>query len=323
MVSLFTEEIQDRQMSSSSQKIKGAVIGVGYLGNFHAQKIQNCADAELVGVFDQYQPQAEKIAQALKTKQFTDLNEVAAQVDFVTIAAATQAHYELAKFFLDKKIPVLVEKPIAATSAQGFELAELAEKNNVIFSVGHIERFNPAYDIVKQSAADTLYFEINRLAPFRVRGSDVSVLHDLMIHDLDLVQFLFKSQVASFTVFGHKMIKDTVDDVSVRLKLQSGTQITINNSRLNPTIVRNYRAVQNNRTIYVNTATAEGEILTPLQADPFHQVEKFQIPKADALQLEISHFVKAVKKEVPVSITAEEASQALRQVEKILSEIKN
>jgi len=310
-------------MSSSSQKIKGAVIGVGYLGNFHAQKIQNCADAELVGVFDQYQPQAEKIAQALKTKQFTDLNEVAAQVDFVTIAAATQAHYELAKFFLDKKIPVLVEKPIAATSAQGFELAELAEKNNVIFSVGHIERFNPAYDIVKQSAADTLYFEINRLAPFRVRGSDVSVLHDLMIHDLDLVQFLFKSQVASFTVFGHKMIKDTVDDVSVRLKLQSGTQITINNSRLNPTIVRNYRAVQNNRTIYVNTATAEGEILTPLQADPFHQVEKFQIPKADALQLEISHFVKAVKKEVPVSITAEEASQALRQVEKILSEIKN
>lgn len=310
-------------MSSSSQKLKGAVIGVGYLGHFHAQKIQNCIDAELIGVFDQYQPQAEKIAQSLKTKHFTDLNEVAAQVDFVTIAAATQAHYELAKFFLEKKIPVLVEKPIAATSAQGFELAELAEKNNVIFSVGHIERFNPAYDIVKQSATDTLYFEINRLAPFRVRGSDVSVLHDLMIHDLDLVQFLFNSPVASFTVFGHKMIKDTVDDVSVRLKLQSGVQVTINNSRLNPAIVRNYRAVQKNRTIYVNTATAEGEILVPTQVDPFHHVEKFQIPKADALQLEINHFVKAVKKEAPIAITAEEASQALRQVEKILSEIKS
>ena len=310
-------------MSSSSQKLKGAVIGVGYLGNFHAQKIQNCPEAELIGVFDQYQPQAEKIAQALKTKHFTDLGEVVAQVDFVTIAAATQAHYELAKFFLEKKVPVLVEKPIAATSAQGFELAELAEKNNVIFSVGHIERFNPAYDIIKQSAADTLYFEINRLAPFRVRGSDVSVLHDLMIHDLDLIQFLFKSQVASFTVFGHKMIKDTVDDVSVRLKLQSGVQVTINNSRLSPMIVRNYRAIQKNRTIYVNTATAEGEMLVPTQVDPFHQIEKFQIPKADALQLEMNHFVKAVKKEVSVSITGEEASQALRQVEKILSEIKN
>jgi len=309
-------------MSNSNAKLKGAVIGVGYLGHFHAQKIQNCPDAELVGVFDQFKPQSEKIADNLKVKSFSDLNDVVQAVDFVTIAAATQAHYDVAKFFLESKVPVLVEKPIAATSEQGFELVDLAHRNNVVFSVGHIERFNPAYDIIKQSASETLYFEINRLAPFRVRGSDVSVLHDLMIHDLDLIQFLFNSSIASFNVFGHKMIKDTVDDVSVRLKLQSGMQVTINNSRLNPTTIRNYRAVQKNRIIYVNTATAEGEILYPLSTDPYHRVEKFQVPKVDALQLEINHFVKAVKKEISVAITAEQASQALRQVEKILSEIK-
>lgn len=304
-------------------KLRGAVIGVGYLGNFHAQKIKASEQAVLVGVFDQFAPQAEKIAADLQVKAFKALEEIPSQVDFVTIAAATQAHYDLAEFFLKNKIPVLVEKPIAATSQQGFELAELAQKNNVIFSVGHIERFNPSYKIVKESATQTKYFEINRLAPFRARGADVSVLHDLMIHDIDLVQFLFRSEIKKFMVYGHKFIKDTVDDVSLRLQLESGLQVTINNSRLNPTIVRNYRAVQTDRTIFVNTATLEGEILTGRPQDPFYKTEKFAIEKVDALQLEVNHFVQAVKQEVPVAITGHEASLALQNIEKILAEIKS
>ena len=303
-------------------KLRGAVIGVGYLGNFHAQKINGSEHAILVGVFDQYAPQAEKVGNALGVKIFRTLEEIPSQVDFVTIAAATQAHYELAKFFLEKKVAVLVEKPIAATSKQGYELAALAKANGVVFSVGHIERFNPSFKIVKESAGDTKYFEINRLAPFRARGADVSVLHDLMIHDLDLVQYIFGSEIEKFMVYGHKFIKDTIDDVSVRLQLKSGVQVTINNSRLNPTIVRNYRAVQKDRTIFVNTATLEGEILTGDAADPFHKVEKFNIEKVDSLNLEINHFIRAVKKEVPVAITGEEASLALANIEKILAEIK-
>ncbi|MES2801041.1 MAG: Gfo/Idh/MocA family oxidoreductase [Bdellovibrionota bacterium] len=304
-------------------KLRGAVIGVGYLGNFHAQKVKGSEHATLVGVFDQYAPQADKIANDLGVKAFKNLEEIPAQVDFVTIAAATQAHYELAAFFLKNKIAVLVEKPIAATSQQGYELSALAKANGVVFSVGHIERFNPSYKIVKDSADKTKYFEINRLAPFRARGADVSVLHDLMIHDLDLVQYLFNSEIENFMVYGHKFIKDTIDDVSVRLRLKSGVQVTINNSRLNPTIVRNYRAVQTDRTIYVNTATLEGEILTSEPADPFYKTEKFNIEKVDSLNLEINHFIRAVKKEVPVAITGEEASLALANIEKILAEIKS
>ena len=303
------------------KKLRGGVVGVGYLGRFHAQKIQASQAANLVGVYDFHKPQAEKIAAELSVKAFQDLDEVTKNVDFVTIAAATQAHYDLALHFLNNKIQTLVEKPIAATSAQGFELANLAIKNNVVFSVGHIERFNPAYNIIKDSADQTTYFEINRLAPFRLRGADVSVLHDLMIHDLDLINFIFKSEVVSFEGQGSQFIQPTIDDASVRLILKSGLQVTINNSRIHPFISRNYRAIQKTRSIYLNTATLEGEILTALKDNPYHEVKLFNVEKVDALQLEINHFIDAVLQHKPVAITGEEASTALKMIETIIEKI--
>lgn len=305
-----------------SQKLRGAVIGVGYLGTFHAQKVAAHAGAELVAVFDHFPEQAQKVATSLKTQAVQNLEEIAKNVDFVTIAASTQAHYELAKFFLEKQIPVLVEKPIAATAAQGKQLSELADKNKVIFSVGHIERFNPAYNYLKENFNKTKYLEINRLAPFRVRGSDVSVLHDLMIHDLDLVNFIFKQKIKKHIISGNKLIRPTIDDVSLRLELESGTQVTIQNSRLSPQIIRNYRAIQSDCTLFVNTATLEGEFL---YSDPAHEslmrTEKVQIPKVDALALEIDHFISAVRKEKPVAITGFEATTALEQIENFIQEL--
>ena len=308
---------------SQGHKLKGAVIGVGYLGQFHAQKLHSNQDVDLCGVFDPHTEQASKVASQLGTKAYHQLSDVAKEVDFVTIAAATKAHYELAEYFLSQGKAVLVEKPIAATSEQGFKLAELADKKNLIFSVGHIERFNPAYQPIIDSASSTIYFEITRWAPFRMRGADVSVLHDLMIHDLDLIQYIFKSKVKSWMVSGHKIIQPTIDDVSVRLVLENNLQVTINNSRLHPEIVRHYRALQKDRTLFVNTANLEGQILTKSQQDPFFTVQKFQLSKVDALNLEICHFVKAVKKEVPVAISPFEACLALQTVEQINSELEN
>ncbi len=305
-----------------SQKLRGAVIGVGYLGTFHAQKVAAHPGAELVAVFDHFPEQAQKVAATLKTQAVQNLEEIAKSVDFVTIAASTQAHFELAKFFLDHKIPVLVEKPIAATATQGQQLSELADKNNVVFSVGHIERFNPAYNYLKENFKNTQYLEINRLAPFRVRGSDVSVLHDLMIHDLDLVNFIFKQKIKKHIISGNKLIRPTIDDVSLRLELESGTQVTIQNSRLSPQIIRNYRAIQKDCTLFVNTATLEGEFLF---SDPTHEslmrTEKIQVPKVDALALEIDHFISAVRKEKPVAITGFEATTALAQIENFIQEL--
>jgi predicted dehydrogenase len=299
--------------------LKGAVIGVGYLGRFHAQKIKASTQAQLIGVYDGLREQSHKVAAELQVKSFSNLEDVAQEVDFVTVAASTQAHYEVAEFFLKKSIPVLVEKPIAATAELGFKLVDLANKNSTVFSVGHIERFNPAYEYLKLNNKEILFLELNRLAPFRARGSDVSVLHDLMIHDIDLVQFIFNQPIAEYKMFTHQIIRPTVDDVSVRLFFDSGLQIQIQNSRIHPQISRNYRAVLKDHTVFMNTATLEGEWLFPDSSLPdLHRIEKRTVGKVDALALEIEHFISAVKKEKPVAITGFEAATALRHIETFL-----
>lgn len=302
-------------------KLRAAVVGVGYLGNFHAQKIKAHAEVELVGVCDHSFEQAQKIAGELSVKAFEKMEDLVGNIDYVHVVTSTQAHFEVAEFFLSRKIPVLVEKPIAATAVQAKKLCELAEKNNTLFSVGHIERFNPAFAFLKENISGASYLEINRLAPFRLRGSDVSVLHDLTIHDIDLVQWIFGEPVASFEVSGRCLIQQTIDDVSIRLKLKSGIQVTINNSRVTPQIVRNFRVVKKDEVIFANTATLEAEILKTLVIDPFFEVVKVQIPKQDALALEIDHFVQCVLGKAKVAITPREAMAALEMVEKLIHQL--
>ncbi|MEQ1723509.1 MAG: Gfo/Idh/MocA family oxidoreductase [Pseudobdellovibrio sp.] len=302
-------------------KLRAAVIGVGYLGNFHAQKIKAHAEAELVGVCDFSFPQAERIAAELGTQAYKKPEDLIGIVDYVHIAASTQSHYDLAHLFLQNKIPVLVEKPIAATIEQAEKLCELADKNNTILTVGHIERFNPAFLYLKENITGVSYLEINRLAPFRTRGSDVSVLHDLTIHDIDLVSWLFESAIESFEVAGKKVIKNTYDDVSIRLKLKNSVQVTINNSRVSPQIVRNYRAVAAHQIIAMNTATLEAELLKPIAYEPFHTVEKLQIAKTDALAQETDHFIQCILGKKRPAITGLEATLALKNVEKFISQL--
>lgn len=302
-------------------KLRGAVVGVGYLGQFHAQKINAHNDAELVGVCDYSWPQAEQAAATLKTKAFKKPEDLFGQIDFVNIAASTQAHYDLAALFLKQKIAVFVEKPIAATVEQAKKLCALAEENKTKLTVGHIERFNPAFQFLKERKEGASYLEINRLAPFRPRGSDVSVLHDLMIHDIDLIYWLFNEKIMNFEIVGRKLIKPTYDDVSVRLTLANGLQVTINNSRVTPQIIRNFRLIKKNEVIYVNTATLEAEILTAQAADPFHHIEKIQLPKQDALALEVDHFIQCLLGKKTLAITGEEATRALETVETFIERL--
>ena len=311
------------------KKWRGAVCGVGYLGRFHAQKIKAHASCELVGVFDVRSEQSEAVAKELGVPSLKTLDQVAAAVDFVIIAAATQAHYELAHFFLSKKIPTLVEKPIAATAELGFKLAQLAVSQNVLFTVGHIERFNPSFDFIRENKNKIKYLELNRCAPFKPRGSDVSVMHDLTVHDLDLVDELFnifdpksETHMIESKMFGQKMITPTLDEVSLRLKLKNGTQITINNSRTTPMIIRNARAVFTDRTLFINTATQEGEILTsdPASADKI-KIEKFVVNKVDALSIELNHFIESLNGLHPVKVNPESAAKQLQKIEEFVQSV--
>lgn len=302
-------------------KLRAAVVGVGYLGQFHAQKIKALPNAELIGVCDQSFEQAQKVSAELSIAAFRSPSDLIGKVDYVHIAASTLAHFELAALFLKNKIPILVEKPIAATIEQAQTLCELSEKHNVLMSVGHIERFNPAYTFLKDKKVQIEYLELHRLAPFRVRGSDVSVLHDLTIHDLDLVHWLTGSEVKEFSARGKKLIKDTYDDVSIQLELKNGARVLIQNSRITPQIDRHYRVITKQEVISMNTATLEGEILFPQSQDPFHRLEKVQLAKQDALALEAQHFCSAVLGEKPPAITAIEATKALVEIEKIVKEL--
>ncbi len=302
-------------------KLRAAVIGVGYLGQFHAQKLHAHSEVDLVGVCDFSIEQAQKIAAQLSTQAFQKPDELIGKVDFVHIAASTQSHYDLASLFLSHKIPVLVEKPIAATIEQAKTLCQLSEKNKTLLTVGHIERFNPAFQFLKTNISEISYLEINRLAPFRTRGSDVSVLHDLTIHDIDLVHWLFNSKIKDYTIAGRKLIRPTYDDVSVRIRLQNGVQVTINNSRVSSQIIRNFRAVGNNKTYFVNTATLEAEVLQVTTEDPFHLVQKIQITKQDSLALETDHFVQCLLGRKELAITATEATRALTEVEEFVTKL--
>jgi predicted dehydrogenase len=311
------------------KKWRGAVCGVGYLGRFHAQKIKSHPSCELVGVYDARGEQADAVATELGVRGFSSLDQVANSVDFVIVAAATQAHYELAEFFLLKKIPTLVEKPIAATAELGFKLVKLAAHQNVLFTVGHSERFNPSFDFIRENKNKLKYLELNRCAPFKSRGSDVSVMHDLTVHDLDFVDELFNifdSQSATVMVeskiFGLKMITSTLDEISLRLSLKNGTQITINNSRTTPIVKRSVRAVFLDRTLFINTATQEGEILTadPTSADKI-KIEKFVVDKVDALAAELNHFVEALGGQHPVKVNPENAARQLKKIEEFIQSV--
>ena len=302
-------------------KLRAAVVGVGYLGQFHAQKIKAHAEVDLIGVCDFSFEQAEKIALQLSTEAFRQPEDLIGKVDYVHIAASTQSHYELATLFLKNKIPVLVEKPIAATIEQAKTLCELAEKNKTLLTVGHIERFNPSFQFLKENIAGISYLEMNRLAPFRTRGSDVSVLHDLTIHDIDLVHWLFDSEIKNYQIAGRKLIRPTYDDVSIRLELKNGVQVTINNSRVSSQIIRNFRAVSKDKTFFVNTATLEAEVLRVTSEEPFHQIEKIQIAKQDSLALEADHFIQCLLGRKKLAITAIEATRALTEVEDFVSKL--
>ena len=208
-----------------SSKLRAGVIGVGYLGKFHAQKYKNNNQVDLVGVCDGRPDQAEKIAAELVVSAFSTVKEMLGKVDLVTIAASTSAHYELAKIFLLNGVHVNVEKPIAANVSQAEELVSLAIQKNLKLAVGHIERFNPAIIELKKYINNPTSVTLTRWAPFNTRGSDVSVLHDLMIHDIDLMLWLCPGAVQDFMASGAKVLTQQLDVAEGQFQISSGSQL--------------------------------------------------------------------------------------------------
>jgi len=213
-------------------KIRAAVVGVGYLGRFHAQKYAQLPECSLVGVVDSEPAAATRVAAELQVAAFGDYRALLGKVDAVSVVTPTPTHYDIACAFLESGAHVLVEKPITETTEQAERLIGVARQCGRVLQVGHLERFNPAILAAESLLTRPRFIECHRLAPFRERGTDVNVVLDLMIHDIDLVQMIVGSPVTSLEAIGTPVFSSAIDIANARLRFDSGCVANVTASRV-------------------------------------------------------------------------------------------
>lgn len=306
------------------QKLRAAVIGVGYLGTFHAQKYKALSaqpqlQVELAAVCDLNEAQAQKVAGELGVAAFQNPRDLIGKVDAVSIATITPTHYELTKLFLENGIHVNVEKPICVTSSEARDLVELARKKGLTLCVGHSERFNPAFRELRDSVKSPKYIEFNRYAPFKVRGSDVSVLHDLMIHDLDLMLSMDSTNCRLVSAQAGKLATATYDWCAASFEFESGLKAQINSSRLAREMTRSVRAIDAQHIWVANLQTGEVEQtkLTGQAENPVgHEIKN--VGRGDNLLSETEAFIQAIHGKTKPVVSGEDGKKALELVEAII-----
>jgi predicted dehydrogenase len=296
------------------------VLGVGALGQHHARHLAGLSDVRLVGVHDIDRARATKIAGELGTLAFPDMDELLAQVQAVTVAVPTPAHAEVGLRALRSGVPVLMEKPLAATLAEADDLIAEARRRQVQLQVGHIERYNRAIRAAEAYLDGPRYIESLRLAPFQPRGTDVAVVLDLMIHDLDLVLHLTGSVATEVRASGLPVLSSHLDIANARVEFANGAVALATASRVARERIRRLRLFQPNGYFSLDLATGGGEFMRVRAgwqpgtgrelADVVERIE-LAAPEADALSLELQSFVHAVRGESEVVVRGEEGRAAL------------
>jgi predicted dehydrogenase len=299
------------------EKIRAAVIGVGYLGRFHAQKYAQLPECTLSGVVDSSQDTAARVAAELGTRGLCDYRELLGRVDAVSVATPTPQHWEIALAFLKSGAHVLVEKPITETVAQAQELIDAARQARRVLQVGHLERFNPAVMAAEPLLQSPGFIECQRLAPFRERGTDVNVVLDLMIHDIDLVQMIIGGELSSLDAIGTPVFSDEIDIANARLKFSGGCVANVTASRVSLKTERKLRVFSSDTYLSIDL---QQKILTVIRKRPEGpvpgqlpvQIEEQSFAQGDALLSEITAFIAAVRGQGRVVVTAEDGLRALR-----------
>lgn len=307
--------------------LRTGVVGVGYLGNFHAQKHQALASAnperyQFVGVYDSYEQTGKAVSEKLNCRQFVSLQDMIGNVDAVTIATSTPHHFSVAEFFLSQGIHVLVEKPIASEIEQAKVLQRMSAEKSLHLFVGHSERYNPAYIEFKKHLKSSAYVELRRLAPFKKRGSEVSVIHDLMIHDLDLLLEIDRSGFQLVEAQAGKVLTDTWDWASATFRFNSGKMAVIHASRLSGAMIREARAYNSDSVIWADLQTGKFEKRSlPLVDGDSPLTVVSECGRGDNLMAETEDFFKVLTDQLPLSqariANAQDGLAALELVEKI------
>jgi len=294
--------------------VRIGVIGVGHLGRHHARILASLPGAELVAVVDTNRSRAVEVAAAQRTRPLFDAHDLGGTVDAVTIAVPTHLHRDLALPFLTSGVPVLVEKPMTRTVAEADELIEASNKSGAILAVGHTERFNPAVDAARPLVTDPRFIEVHRLGTFPERSLDIDVVFDLMIHDLDVVLSLVKSEVEAIEAVGVPVLTGRVDIANARVRFKNGCIANLTASRISRDRVRKIRFFQPSAYLSIDYAAQKLELWRLVKgngAKPAIEGGDMAVVNEEPLKRELSDFVAAVASRRAPAVTGADGRRAL------------
>ena len=344
--------------AQKSSPVKVAVLGTGSLGQHHVRlyaELQHTGQVELTGIYDAHAETARKIAEKHKTKIFHSVAEAAAASEAVNVVTPTTTHFELARQLLAQGKHLLVEKPMTDNTEQAAELVQLAQKNNCVLQVGHVERFNPVFTYLETAAPEPRFIETHRLSPYPARSTDIGVVLDLMIHDLDVVLAFVKSPVTSVDAVGIPVLSQSEDIANVRLRFANGCVANLTASRVSPERMRkirvfsggaapsyislDYRAQEGFIYRIARDGEEESSLLKKIMAAKLgvgkdsaivsqfggKKIVREPVPiaKDEPLKLELQHFVNCVRAQQTPMVSGESAKRALDLAFEITRQIQN
>jgi predicted dehydrogenase len=309
------------------KNIKVGVIGVGYLGRFHAQKYAALEDVSLVGIADVDVQQGQQVAGECACLSLTDYKELLPMVDAVSIAVPTSSHHKVASECLNAGIDVLLEKPMTVTLEEADDLIAIAENKRLILQIGHLERFNPAVQAMEPFLTTPVFIESNRISTFKNRGVDVDVVLDLMIHDIDIILNIIKSPIKTIHTVGAPVATASTDIANARLIFENGATANVTVSRISRTNVRKMRIFQPGS--YINVDFGNKKVMTIQLSEelrdsgmPKQIVELRTFADSDALMSEITSFVHHVRERTKPAVSGFEGRRALAVALQVMDQIK-
>ena len=322
-----------------NEKVNIGVVGVGHLGQSHARLLKQVASANLVGVFDIDKSKSQDISTELNVKSFGSLEEMINAVDAVSIVTPTSVHHEIAVRFMNSGKHCFVEKPVTSTVEEAENICKLAKERQVKVQVGHIERFNPAVLALSHLKLEPMFVESHRLAQFKPRGTDVAVVLDLMVHDIDLILNFVKSPVNSIDASGVGVISETVDIANARIKFKNGTVANLTSSRISQRQMRKMRLFQRDAYISLDFTDGMAEVYRAIKPDQPAPAginlgsigvgdsaraiiyEQLETPQINSLKMEIEFFVKSIIDNTLTAVSPEEGLEVLKVADTIVRQI--
>jgi predicted dehydrogenase len=302
-----------------SQRMKVGVAGVGHMGKEHARIYSELQEVELVGVHDSNPDTARKIAAKCKTRAFGSLEEMVDAVDAASIVTPTSTHLAIAEPFLKRGKHVLVEKPIAMDTEEARKLVDLAEKHGAKLAVGHVERFNPVLVALEERLGRPRFIEAHRLSPYPGRSTDIGVVMDLMIHDLEIILHLVRSPVTSVDAVGVPVLSKGEDIANARIRFANGCVANLTTSRISPEKLRKIRVFQDDAYLSLDYMKQEGEIYKRLDGKITR--DKIPVMKGEPLKNQLAEFVMNVRENTDPRVAGAHGFEALKLASHICGQI--